>query len=234
MIRGRKRKPGSRHACGKRTHAETEREAMQTVIDARQRHYGVTARQARDERLGTSLGRLAYQDLINSAQYEAGLRFAELYQRHHLTLGMPVPHPRSLAGLMITAGIIGGSSAEPDADVVAKLRDRFNATTDALDDCDRAYRMERGRKPSLLLYRVVCVDEDTALWPACDLGKPARRAERDCPGIQDARLIAKSVTAKKMILPRIFVLTGFSDADTSSEIRGLELRPELTRRALFV
>jgi hypothetical protein len=30
--------------------------------------------------------------------------------------------------------------------------------------------MERGRKPSLLLYRVVCVDEDTTLWPACDLG----------------------------------------------------------------
>ncbi|MFZ0460225.1 MAG: hypothetical protein WAM17_17635, partial [Rhodoplanes sp.] len=142
----------------KRIHAETEREIMQTAIDARQRHYGV------------ALGRLAYQELISSVQYEAGRRFAELYQRHHLTLGMPVPHPRSLAGLMITAGIVGESSAEPDHDQVAKLRDRFNAATDALDDCDRAARMERGRKPSLLLYRVVCVDEDTTLWPACDLG----------------------------------------------------------------
>jgi hypothetical protein len=131
MIRGRKRKPGSRHPCGKRIHAETEREIMQTAIDARQRHYGITARQARC---------------------------------------MPVPHPRSLAGLMTTAGIVGGSSAEPDDDLVARLRDRFNAATDALDDCDRAARMERGRKPSLLLYRVVCVDEDTTLWPACDLG----------------------------------------------------------------
>ena len=45
MIRGRKREPGSRHPCGKRIHAETEREIMQTAIDARQRHYGVTARQ---------------------------------------------------------------------------------------------------------------------------------------------------------------------------------------------
>jgi hypothetical protein len=170
MIRGRKRKPGIRHPCGKRIHSETEREIMQTAIDARQRHYGVTARQARDARLGTSLGRLAYQELISSAQYEAGRQFAELYQRHHLTLGMPVPHPRSLAGLMTTAGIVGGSSAEPDDDLVAKLRDRFNAATDALDECDRAVRMQRGRKPSLLLYRVVCVDEDTTLWPACDLG----------------------------------------------------------------
>ena len=100
MIRGRKRKPGSRYACGKRIYAETEREIMQTAIDARQRHYGVTARQARDARLGTSLGRLAYQELMSSAQYEAGRQFAELYQCHHLTLGMPVPHPRSLAGLM--------------------------------------------------------------------------------------------------------------------------------------
>jgi hypothetical protein len=30
--------------------------------------------------------------------------------------------------------------------------------------------MARGRKPSLLLYRVSCVDEDTTLWPECDLG----------------------------------------------------------------
>ena len=87
----------------------------------------MTARQARDARLGTSLGRLAYQELISSAQYDAGRQFAELYQRHHLTLGMPVPHPRSLAGLMITAGIVGESSAEPDDDLIAKLRDRFNA-----------------------------------------------------------------------------------------------------------
>ena len=36
MIRGRKRKPGTRHPCGKRIHAETERETMQTAINARQ------------------------------------------------------------------------------------------------------------------------------------------------------------------------------------------------------
>ena len=81
MIRGCKRKPGSRHPCGKLIHAETEREIMHTAIDARQRHYGVTATQARDARLGTSLGRLAYQELISSAQSEAGRRFAELYHR---------------------------------------------------------------------------------------------------------------------------------------------------------
>jgi len=33
--------------------------------------------------------------------------------------------------------------------------------------CDR---IARGRKPSLLLYRVVRVDEDTTLWPMSDVG----------------------------------------------------------------
>ena len=170
MARGRKRKSGKRHPCGKRIRAEIERDGMRTVLEARQRHYGVTARQARDERLGTALGRLAFWDLISPVQYEAGLKFGELYQRHHLVQGLPLPNPRSIAGLMIVAGMSSGSSPEPDCDVVARIRDRFDVATDALDACDRDNRMARGRKPSLLLYRIVCVDEDTTLWPASDLG----------------------------------------------------------------
>ena len=44
MIRGRKRKPGKRYACGKRIKGETEIEAMSTMLEARQRHYGVSAK----------------------------------------------------------------------------------------------------------------------------------------------------------------------------------------------
>ncbi len=47
---------------------------------------------------------------------------------------------------------------------------RFGAATKAIDDCDRAYRMGPGRRPSLLVYRVVCVDEDTTLWSMSDIG----------------------------------------------------------------
>jgi hypothetical protein len=39
------------------------------------------------------------------------------------------------------------------------------------------------------------------------------------------------MTARKNEIVVVFVLTGFGDARTSSEIRGLELRPELTPRA---
>ena len=63
---------------------------MSTVIDARRRHFGVTAKQARDERLGTALGRLAFREMISETQYQAGVAFAQLYRDHHATVGLPV------------------------------------------------------------------------------------------------------------------------------------------------
>ncbi len=169
-VRGRKRKAGKRYPCGKRTRSETEKEIMETAIEARQRHYGVTAKQARDGRLGTAFGRLALQGTITTAQYEAGREFGELYRRHHLVVGLPLPSPRSIAGLLVSGGVFGGSSGEPDAEAVERLRRRFDAATDALDQCDRDHRFSSGRRPALLIYRVICVDEDTKLWTADDLG----------------------------------------------------------------
>ncbi len=169
-VRGRKRKSGKRYPCGKRTRVEMEKDIMQTAIEARQRHHGVTAKQAKDERLGTALGRLAWHGTISTAQYEAGQEFGELYRHHHMVLGLPLPSPRSVAGLLISGGVFGGSTGEPDAVVVERLRQRFDAATVALDQCDRDHRFSSGRRPALLVYRVICVDEDTTLSSAEDLG----------------------------------------------------------------
>lgn len=170
MIRGRKRKSGKRYPCGKRTRAETEKDIMETAIEARQRHYGVTAKQACDERLGTAFSRLAGHGTITTAQYEAGREFGDLYRRHHMVLGLPVPSPRSIAGLLASGGTFGGSSSEPDTALVDRLRRRFDAATDAFDQCDRDHRFSLGRRPVSLIYRVICVDEDTAMRPSEDLG----------------------------------------------------------------
>ena len=107
MAPGRKRKPGKRYPCGKRTKQQLEMDAMSTVIDARRRHFGVTAKQAKDERLGTALGRLAFREMISETQYQAGVAFAQLYRDHHATVGLPSPSPRSVAGLLINEGIFG-------------------------------------------------------------------------------------------------------------------------------
>jgi hypothetical protein len=170
MIRGRKRKPGQRYPSGKRVRGETEREAMSTVIGARQRHYGVSASRARDPRLGTALGRLAFHEIISDTQYQAGSAFAELYQRHHAVLGLPAPSPASVAGLLINEGIFGSGPSEPLLEVIEKLKRRFEAATDALDDCDREHRFSAGRRPTLLIYRIVCLDEDAIRWPFVDIG----------------------------------------------------------------
>ena len=112
MIRARNRKPGKRYPCGKRIRHETEREAMATALDARRRHYGVTGERARDERLGTSLGRLAFRGEISEKQCQAGLAFADLYRRHHMAMGLPLPSPPSVASILINEGIFGSSPSE--------------------------------------------------------------------------------------------------------------------------
>ena len=170
MAPGRKRKPGKRYACGKRTRQETERDAMSVAIDARRRHFGVTAKQAKDERLGTALGRLAFRELISDLQYQAGVIFADLYQKHHVVVGLPMPSPSSVAGLLINEGIFGASPSEPVLEAIEKLKRRFEEATDALDACDREQRMSRGRRPTLLVHRVICTDEEAMHWPEEDIG----------------------------------------------------------------
>lgn len=160
MARGRKRKPGKRYPSGKRMPKELQREAVSTALDARQRHYGVTGRQARDRRLGTVLGRLVFRKVITPEQYQAGEQFAALVHRHHIVLGLPLPEPRSVAGLLDREGIFGGSSPDPDPLLVDRLRRRYAAATAALDRCDRDQRCSAGLKPSRLVRDTACLEED--------------------------------------------------------------------------
>jgi len=39
-----------------------------------------------------------------------------------------------------------------------------------LDACDREQRMSAGKRPTLLVYRVICTDQDAMNWPEEDLG----------------------------------------------------------------
>jgi hypothetical protein len=55
-------------------------------------------------------------------------------------------------------------------EVIEKLKRRFGDATDTLDACDREHRMSPGRRPTLLVYRVICTDEDAMHWPEEDIG----------------------------------------------------------------
>jgi hypothetical protein len=81
-----------------------------------------------------------------------------------------LPSPCSVAGILINEGIFGSSPSEPMLDAIDRLKRRFENATDALDQCDRENRFSAGRRPTLLVYRVVCADEDAMRWPDVDLG----------------------------------------------------------------
>ena len=130
MARGRKRKAGKRHPCGKLVQpsaAETQREITATVLEARQRHYGVTARQARDERLGTALGRLAFAGSITVEQYSAAELYGDLMARNRGVMGLPRIHPHSAAGLMLDEGIFGQITNVHEPEFVEMVRRRAAA-----------------------------------------------------------------------------------------------------------
>ena len=163
MARGRKRKPGKRHPCGKLVRpskGETQAQILATVVDARRRHLHVTAAQARDQRLSSALGRLAFTGAITQQQYEAGQRFGSVYYRHQLVTGMPLPRPTSVADVMANPGVFGGSGEPPADDLVEMVRDHYRAALQVLKDCDHDRAQFQGQAPSRLVYRIVCLDED--------------------------------------------------------------------------
>lgn len=139
MAAGRKRKTGKRYPCGKRTRQETERDAMSTVIEARRRHFGVTAKQAKDERLGTGTraSRILGTDQRPAIPGWCSVcRSLPEAQRHDRTADAQPDF-----GLLINEGIFGANLSEPGLEVIEKLKRRFAEATAALDACDREQRM---------------------------------------------------------------------------------------------
>lgn len=180
MARGRKRKAGRRHPCGKLVQpgkAETLREVTATVLDARQRQYGVTARQAKDERLGSAIGRLAFAGKITAEQLAAAELYGDLMARNRAVMGLPPIHPHSATGLLLDEGIFGRSLTEYDTDYVEKIRKRAAAAILMLRTADHDAIAATGRRPSMLVHAVVCYEVDAAGWGDADLRNLAHGLE---------------------------------------------------------
>ena len=180
MARGRKRKAGRRHPCGKLVQpgkAETMREVTATVMDARQRQYGVTARQAKDERLGSAIGRLAFAGKITAEQLAAAELYGDLMARNRAVIGLPPIHPHSATGLLLDEGIFGRSLTEYDPDYVEKIRKRAAAAILMLRTADHDAIAATGRRPSMLVHAVVCYEVDAAGWGDADLRNLAHGLE---------------------------------------------------------
>ena len=66
--------------------------------------------------------------------------------------------------------IFGSSPSEPVLEVIEKVKRRYAEATAALDACDREHRLSSGRRPTFLVYRVICTDEDALHWREEDIG----------------------------------------------------------------
>lgn len=97
---GRPRKEDvERYPSGKIKHAETEREAMSTAVEARKNHNGWTGKgadeRAKNPRAGYLLGVLWLEGKISEEQLEAGDEFALAIARYYRLTGIPFPSARA-------------------------------------------------------------------------------------------------------------------------------------------
>lgn len=106
VIRGRKRKPGNRHACGKLVQ---EKPIDPKVIALRMPHRrSVPAELAHDPLAETALGRYRLQRRITLAEWQAGDWYSGVVGRYRRDLESPNPNPPSISG-----AITGKSEEEP-------------------------------------------------------------------------------------------------------------------------
>lgn len=172
MAKGRKRKSGKRYPSGKLVQpskAETQREVTATVIETRQRHYGVTARQAKDKRIGSAIGRLAFAGKISAEQLAAAELYGDLMARNRAVMGLPGANPVSAAWLIMEQGIIGRSTIEPDPEYVTKIRKRAAKAIVILRAADSDAPAASDRLPSVLVHKIVCLEADASGWCPGDL-----------------------------------------------------------------
>ena len=136
MARGRKRKTGTSRAPNGRTQRsythQQEAENLCVVVEARQRHLGVTQKQATDAKSGHTMGVLNIRGIVDDRQLDASRSYVMDYLRVHRLKGWPRPHPKVASYAEMIAGMSSGH--EPDSETIQNAVDKWNAATNAIID----------------------------------------------------------------------------------------------------
>src|SRR5690606_21424519 len=101
-------------------HDKAEREAMRTGIEARHKHYGYDAKTAKDQMAGSFVGRLVMGREISLQQYEAAMRYCEVYREMQIAVGGP--KPSGAVNLNATKGLPGPENVDRSAKALADWR----------------------------------------------------------------------------------------------------------------
>lgn len=140
--RGRNRKSGSRHACGKLVQARPEERAdkVRAVgINARQRQFGLTEAQASSEHAGTVLGRLWLRHIITEEMRDAGYRYWSRVRAYRKAI--------RVRGVSSGGDLERGAGHEGDAD----------PTPEEIADYEAAIERHRQYRDALLNAGMLCL-----------------------------------------------------------------------------
>lgn len=144
-----KREPnGKPSRAGKRMTAEQEN--LQTGIDYRQRVFGVSARDALDQKACSLVGRLCLQGAISEAQWQAGENWLQL--ANAMSAALQSPRGFKTAGIAARGMTL---SEELEAAKYRATKGAFDAANDAIED--HAPIIER--KARMVAMRTFLVDE---------------------------------------------------------------------------
>lgn len=151
---GRKRKIGvKREANGKPSRAgvklTNEQENMRAAVEYRQRVFGVSAKDAMDQKACTLIGRLCLQGVISESQWQAGENWLQL--TNAMSAALQSPRGFKTAG----AGSAMSLSEELEAAKFQATKQAFDKANDAIED----HAPVEERKARLIAMRTFLVDE---------------------------------------------------------------------------
>lgn len=169
--------------------AETERDIMGTVVDMRQRQYGLNETDAKSALAGFVLGRMRLDKAINEVEFEAGQRYAEDMARYYRMVGIPAPSPRAQS-LFSVKGHDGDITPE-------QAKSARDASNRMMEMEDVLLRLHDGPRVKTTVFNVCVMDFDNLRdmpshmfgWLHCGL-----RALAMHYGLQDVRKSANKTT----------------------------------------
>lgn len=134
-----------------------EMAVMDTAIQRRVRHLGVTEKQALDPLCGSVLGRLRFDNRVTQAQYDAGVKYGEDMGRFYMLTGTPFPSARA-QDLFAVRGD-DGETTENKAAQARAARDKANKLRTVMLGCGD---INTGRKVVHTVTEIVIMDTEQA------------------------------------------------------------------------
>lgn len=154
MAKGRKRNLNvKRTPSGRASRAGAVPANMEAIL-LRMKMFGLSEKDARDQKAATFIGRLNLTDkkaLISNAQYDAAVAFLDVYDKYKRAIGAP-------DALKQSGGIGGGESTEEYARWCHVARAKYDAAIEAVR-AEQGLHENRGANLYAALDYLVCRDE---------------------------------------------------------------------------